>query len=622
MAPRDNQPSIKLADTPALPDPKYWAHSVSINKSSRLVFTSGITGQTVDDNYPETFSEQVKASFDNLEKALGAVGASMRNVVKITFLPVDWSLEKKAKEMFEPYIMSLAETYGWVNRPLTTTIPVSSLGDPRALFEVEAVATLSGDGVPYTDGSEAVDRSPPPTVVSAVVVGGGFSGLQAAFDLQQSGLDCVVLEAKHRVGGRSRSQKLRTGPGLIELGATWINKTTQPKIYELTQKFGLECIQQYDAGDSVLQTTDGTVRKLKDGKIETIEDDSVLVAFGALMHGIEEGYKLFELENPLESPPELDISVEDWVKQSCGDNELSNDLGRHLVAALVGREVGEVGIHFILDYLKSCGGVDAVGGEGELGAQSLKIRQGTSSISTSLADSLRPQSVMLNSPVDAIRQLEDHIIVQTSNGTRYKCLKVILAIPSNTYEFIQFSPPLPHAKRAVVSRTMGGVYSKAIVTYKTPWWRDIGLSGKFTGFVGPICFSWEISDPALEQYSLAFFVSGPWAKDWGGMNSLAKEDAVISHLAVLVGPQNAHLVYDPLEFNYLEWHKEEFIWGAPISSMGPGQLGKYGMALHKPFGNIHIAGGETAYEWKGFLEGALRAGSRAAKEVTDALQAK
>lgn len=371
------------------------------------------------------------------------------------------------------------------------------------------------------------------------------------------------------------------------------------------------------------------------------------------MHAIEEGYKLFELENPLESPPELDISVEDWVKQSCGDNELSNDLGRHLVAALVGREVGEVGIHFILDYLKSCGGVDAVGGEGELGAQSLKIRQGmshvsvswllinihgaktqsyelswlttqagTSSIATSLANSLRPQSVMLNSPVNAIHQLEDHIIVQTSNGTRYKCLKVILAIPSNTYEFIQFSPPLPHAKRAVVSKTMGGVYSKAIVTYKTPWWRDIGLSGKFTSFVGPICFSWEISDPALEQYSLAFFVSGPWAKDWGGMNSLAKEDAIISHLAVLVGPQNAHLVYDPLEFNYLEWHKEEFIWGAPISSMGPGQLGKYGMALRKPFGNIHIAGGETAYEWKGFLEGALRAGSRAAKEVTDALQAK
>jgi monoamine oxidase len=265
MAPRDDKPSIQLMDTPALPDPKYWSHAVSINKANRLVFTSGITGERADGTYPETFSDQVKASFESLEKALLAAGASMRNVVKITFLPVDWSLEEKAREMFEPYVISLAEKHGWVNRPLTTTIPVSSLGDPRALFEVEAVAALSGDGVPYTDGFKAVDRSPPPLVVDAIVVGGGFSGLQAAYDLQQAGLDCVLLEAKHRIGGRSRTQKLQTGPGVIELGATWINKTTQPKIYELTQKFGLECIQQYAAGDSVLQTTDGIVRRLKDG---------------------------------------------------------------------------------------------------------------------------------------------------------------------------------------------------------------------------------------------------------------------------------------------------------------------------------------------------------------------
>jgi monoamine oxidase len=232
---------------------------------------------------------------------------------------------------------------------------------------------------------------------------------------------------------------------------------------------------------------------------------------------------------------------------------------------------------------------------------------------------MRPGSVVLNSPVDSIQQLKDHVIVHTSNGTKYQCQKVIMAIPSNTYDYIHFSPPLPSAKRAVVSKTMGGIYCKAIVTYKSAWWRDIGLSGKFTSFVGPICFSWEISDPALEQYSLAFFVSGPWVKDWGKMNSLAKEDAIVNHLAALVGPENAHLAHDPLEFNYVEWHKEEFIWGAPISSMGPGLLSKYGMALRETAGNIHIAGGETAYEWKGFLEGALRAGSRAATEVIDAL---
>jgi monoamine oxidase len=102
----------------------------------------------------------------------------------------------------------------------------------------------------------------------------------------------------------------------------------------------------------------------------------VLEVYGTVMAAIEEGYKLFELEKPLDSPPVLDVSVEDWIKTSCGDNELCMDLARHMVAALVGREVHEVGIHFILDYLKSCGGVVAVGGEGEFGAQSLKIRTG------------------------------------------------------------------------------------------------------------------------------------------------------------------------------------------------------------------------------------------------------
>lgn len=275
----DSKNPIRLADTPSLPDPKYWSHAVSIGPDTRLVFTSGITGQTADDEYPETFAAQAKLAFLNLEQALAAVGTSMRHVVKITFMPVKWSLEQKAKDMFEPYVTSMTETYGWVNRPLTTTIPVETLGDPRALFEVEAIAALPGNTVPYLGISTMVDRSPPPTVVDVVVVGGGFSGLQAAYDLTNAGLNCVLLEAKHRIGGRSRSEKLRTGPGIIELGATWINKTTQPKIYELTQRFGLECVKQYEQGDSVLQTANGSVYRLKDGNVETVSLPESLVSF-------------------------------------------------------------------------------------------------------------------------------------------------------------------------------------------------------------------------------------------------------------------------------------------------------------------------------------------------------
>lgn len=106
------------------------------------------------------------------------------------------------------------------------------------------------------------DRPVAPFKVDVVVVGGGFSGVQAAWDLQQAGLSCVLLEAKHRIGGRSRSQPLQSGPGIVELGATWINKKTQPKAYATATRLGLVLVDQYTEGDEVFQLPDGQVLRV------------------------------------------------------------------------------------------------------------------------------------------------------------------------------------------------------------------------------------------------------------------------------------------------------------------------------------------------------------------------
>ena len=139
--------------------------------------------------------------------------------------------------------------------------------------------------------------------------------------------------------------------------------------------------------------------------------------------------------------------------------------------------------------------------------------------------------------------------------------------------------------------------------------------GKFSSFKGPICFSWDISDDTKKQYSLAMFIAGEIAARWAQLNDLQRTESVIDHLTELVGPENAKLARDVLEVNYVNWSAEEYLGGAPTSAMGPGLLSTYGAALREPFKHIHFAGGETAYEWKGYLEGALRAGSRAAEEV-------
>jgi NADPH-dependent 2,4-dienoyl-CoA reductase/sulfur reductase-like enzyme len=46
----------------------------------------------------------------------------------------------------------------------------------------------------------AFGRSAGPRVV---VIGGGFAGLTAAYELSRAGADVTVLEARNRIGGRS-----------------------------------------------------------------------------------------------------------------------------------------------------------------------------------------------------------------------------------------------------------------------------------------------------------------------------------------------------------------------------------------------------------------------------------
>lgn len=230
-------------------------------------------------------------------------------------------------------------------------------------------------------------------------------------------------------------------------------------------------------------------------------------------------------------------------------------------------------------------------------------------------------SVKVNSPVNRIMQLDDKkVLVTTSCGKRYKSKKVIIAIPTNTYSYIQFTPPLPPSKSSLAKQTMPGIYAKVILSYSTPWWRDAGLVGKFFSEVGPICFSWDTSDLETEQYSLALFVAGNIAAAWHELTDLEREKAIIEHLATLVGSDLAADARNISEYNAVEWTKTEYIWGAPTSSMGPGMLRKYGVALRESFGNLHFGGGETAYAWKGYLEGAITSGKRVAEEVIETLK--
>ena len=92
------------------------------------------------------------------------------------------------------------------------------------------------------------------------IVGAGVSGLYAAYRLKQLGInDVVVFEARDRMGGRIysvASPEAANGDNAhdrFDLGPSWYWPQYQPQLAELIQSLGLESLQQFEKGDSVLQ---------------------------------------------------------------------------------------------------------------------------------------------------------------------------------------------------------------------------------------------------------------------------------------------------------------------------------------------------------------------------------
>ena len=75
----------------------------------------------------------------------------------------------------------------------------------------------------------------------------------------------------------------------------------------------------------------------------------------------------------------------------------------------------------------------------------------------------------------------------------------------------------------------------------------------------------------------------------------------------------------PLDFVDQRWGAETFAPGGPTAAVPPGSWTQFGPLLRRPVGPLHWAGTETADEWTGFMDGAVRSGQRAAAEVAQSL---
>ena len=133
--------SIELSNPPGIPAPELY-RQMAVATGSRTVYLAGQVARTAagEPVGAGDLAAQVEQAYLNVATALAAVGGGFDDVAKLTVYVVDWSPEKLAA--LGAGVGRAAERLGLDLTKPVTLLPVTALGEPDLLVEVDAVAVL------------------------------------------------------------------------------------------------------------------------------------------------------------------------------------------------------------------------------------------------------------------------------------------------------------------------------------------------------------------------------------------------------------------------------------------------------------------------------------------------
>jgi len=129
--------ALSLLNPPGLydPQPNGYSHLAVVQGAARTVHVAGQGGEDAQGRLAEGFAAQVDQALANLRTALGAAGAELKDVAKLTVLVVDHS-----EERLRSFGQALMAAWAGAPTPACTLIPVPRLALDGMLFEIDALA--------------------------------------------------------------------------------------------------------------------------------------------------------------------------------------------------------------------------------------------------------------------------------------------------------------------------------------------------------------------------------------------------------------------------------------------------------------------------------------------------
>lgn len=450
--------------------------------------------------------------------------------------------------------------------------------------------------------------------VEVVVVGAGFAGLTAARVLADAGRDVVVLEARDRVGGRTRTDEVAGIP--LDLGGQWLGPG-QDRLVALVADLGFATVAQHTAGDALLLDDRGLTPAPTEAALALPPE--TLGAYLGVQAALDDLAATVPLDAPWSAPAaeELDaMTFSTWVAERT-DDARARRLFDLSVQAVFAAGPGAISALHVAFYVASAGGwsrlVDTEGG-----AQQDRVVGGMQPVAAALAARLGAR-VRLEHPVDHLLHDDegnlDGGVVASGPWGGLRAERCIVAVPPTLAGRITYDPPLPAGRDQLTQRMPAGSVIKVQVVYPNPFWLAEGRNGQVLALDAPVGVTFDGSPLGTAGPGvITLFFEGRHADLARTMAAEDRRRLVLDHLAACLGPAAAL----PVGYAELDWSQEPWTRGCYGAHLPPGAWTSAGPALRAPVGRIHWAGTETADVWMGYIEGAIRSGERAAAEVLHA----